>query len=71
MTYRFWPINDPNLEPAYLEYRNIFDSNKISNLKNMDLNGDTDGKSFTVDEPAWVSQEAQYAVDDITETDDK
>ncbi|MFZ3382802.1 MAG: hypothetical protein WA144_02635, partial [Candidatus Methanoperedens sp.] len=59
--------NDPNLEAAYLEYRNIFDSNKISNLKNMELNGDTDGKSYIVDEPAWVSQEAQYAVDDITE----
>ncbi|KPQ44454.1 MAG: hypothetical protein MPEBLZ_00974, partial [Candidatus Methanoperedens nitroreducens] len=56
---------DPNLEPAYLQYRDFFDSNKISNLKNMDLNGDTDKKSFTVDEPAWVSEEAQYAVDDI------
>ncbi|KAB2948082.1 MAG: hypothetical protein F9K14_02190 [Candidatus Methanoperedens sp.] len=58
---------DPNLEPAYLQYRDFFDSNKISNLKNMDLNGDTDKKSFTVDEPAWVSGETQYAVDDITE----
>ncbi|KAB2945528.1 hypothetical protein [Candidatus Methanoperedens sp. BLZ2] len=58
---------DPNLEPAYLQYRNIFDSNKISNLKNMGLNGDTDGKSFTVDEPSWVSGESHYAVDDITE----
>ncbi|MCX9089739.1 MAG: hypothetical protein OIN90_19510, partial [Candidatus Methanoperedens sp.] len=58
---------DPNLEPAYLQYRDFFDSNKISNLKNMGLNGDTDKKSFTVDEPAWVSEEAQYAVDDITE----
>ncbi|KPQ41667.1 MAG: hypothetical protein MPEBLZ_03781, partial [Candidatus Methanoperedens nitroreducens] len=58
---------DPNLEPAYLLYRVFFDSNKISNLKNINLNGDTDTKSYTVDEPEWVSEEAQYAVDDITE----
>ncbi|NJD54709.1 MAG: hypothetical protein FIB07_17855 [Candidatus Methanoperedens sp.] len=57
---------DPNLEPAYLLYRDLFDSNKLSNLKNINLNGDTDTKSITVDEPAWVSEEAQYAVDDIT-----
>ena len=65
VTYRF-DHNDPNLEPAYLQYRNIFDANKISNLKNTGLNGDTDEKSYTVDEPAWVADEAQYAVDDIT-----
>ncbi|MDL5502548.1 MAG: hypothetical protein QSU88_04960, partial [Candidatus Methanoperedens sp.] len=53
---------DPNLEPAYLLYRDFFDSNKISNLKNMGLNGDTDTKSYTVDEPTWVSGESQYAV---------
>ena len=44
---------------------------KISNLKNMDLNGDTDGKSYTVDAPAWVAEESQFAVDDITGHDEK
>lgn len=58
--------NDPNLEPAYLLYREFFDTNKISNLKNMGLNGDTGTKSYTVDAPTWVVDEAQYAVDDIT-----
>ncbi|MCX9029610.1 MAG: hypothetical protein OIN86_15700, partial [Candidatus Methanoperedens sp.] len=64
VTYRF-DHNDPNLEQAYLLFRKIFDDNKISNLKDTGLNGDTDVKSYT-DEPAWVADEAQYAVDDIT-----
>jgi hypothetical protein len=44
----------------------IFDANKDANLKNMDLNGDTDLKSYTVDTPAWVANESQFAVDNIT-----
>ncbi|MFA4957727.1 MAG: hypothetical protein WC556_12230 [Candidatus Methanoperedens sp.] len=65
VTYRF-TYTDSNLEPAYLDYRSIFDANKDANLKNMDLNGDTDIKSYTVDAPAWVAEESQFAVDDIT-----
>src|SRR3990172_8953505 len=66
VTYGFDHI-DPNLEPAYLQYRDFFDANKIPNLKNMDLNGDTGVKSYIVDEPAWVTDEAQYAVNYITD----
>ena len=47
VTYRF-DHNDPNLEEAYLQYRDLFDSNKISNLKDTGLNGDTDDKSYTL-----------------------
>jgi hypothetical protein len=32
----------------------------------MGLNGDTDLKSYTVDAPAWVADESQFVVDDIT-----
>lgn len=59
--------NDPNLEAPYLEYRDFFDATKISNLKDMGLQGDTGVKSYTVDAPAWVAVETQYAVNDITE----
>jgi len=65
VTYRFTQ-NDSNLEPAYLDYRSIFDANKDANLKNMGLYGDTDLKSYTVDAPAWVDEESQFTVDDIT-----
>jgi hypothetical protein len=65
VTYRF-TYADPNLEPAYVDYRPIFDANKDVNLKNMGLNGDTDLKSYTVDAPVWVADESQFAVDDIT-----
>jgi hypothetical protein len=65
VTYRF-TYNDPNLEPAYVDYRPVFDANKIANLKNIGLNGDTDLKSYTVDAPKWVAGESQFAVDDIT-----
>jgi hypothetical protein len=65
VTYHF-NYNDKNLEPAYLQYREIFDANKIPNLKNIDLNGQTDAKKYILETPAWVPAEAQYAVDDIT-----
>ena len=65
VTYRF-EHNDPNLEAAYLQYRDFFNATKIPNLKNIDLNGDTGAKSYTLDAPAWVNEEAQFAVDDIT-----
>jgi hypothetical protein len=65
VTYRF-EHNDPNLEAAYLQYRDFFENTKIPNLKNIDLNGDTGAKSYTLDAPAWVNEEAQFAVDDIT-----
>ena len=58
--------NDLNLEPAYVDYRPIFNANKDANLKNMGLNGDTDLKSYTLDAPAWVADESQFSVDDIT-----
>jgi hypothetical protein len=60
-------FKEPNyLDSAYVDYRSIFDANKDANLKNMDLNGDTDLKPYTVDVPAWVADESQFAVDDIT-----
>jgi hypothetical protein len=62
--YRF-TYTDSNLEPAYVDYRSIYDVNKDANLKNMGLNGDTDLKSYT-DAPPWVADESQFAVDDIT-----
>jgi hypothetical protein len=65
VTYRF-TYSDKNLQPAYVDYRSIFDAKKVSNLKNMGLNGDTDHKSYTLDAPAWVADESQFAVDDIT-----
>ena len=65
VTYRFGH-NDPNLEAAYLQYRDLFNTTKIPNLKNTDLNGDTGAKSYTLDAPSWVNEEAQFAVDDIT-----
>ncbi|HMB46541.1 MAG TPA: hypothetical protein VKL21_12050, partial [Candidatus Methanoperedens sp.] len=65
VTYRF-EHNDPNLEAAYLQYRDFYDAAKIPNLKNLDLNGDTGAKSYTLDAPAWVNEEVQFAVDDIT-----
>jgi hypothetical protein len=65
VTYRLG-YNDSNLEPAYVDYRSIFDANKEANLKNIDLNGDTDIKTYTIDVPAWVAVESQFAVDDIT-----
>jgi hypothetical protein len=66
VNYRF-TYTDPDLESAYVDYRSIFNANRDANLKNMDLNGDTDLKSYTVDAPAWVVDESQFAVDDITE----
>jgi hypothetical protein len=65
VTYRF-TYNDLNLEPAYVDYKLIFNANKDANLKNMGLNGDTDLKSYTLDAPAWVADESQFAVDEIT-----
>jgi hypothetical protein len=65
VTYRF-TYTDSNLEPAYVDYRSIFNANKDANLKNMGLNGDTDLKSYTLDASAWVADESQFAVDEIT-----
>lgn len=65
VTYHF-AHNDPNLEPAYIDYKLLFDVNKVANLKNMDLNGDTDLKFYPGDALAWVADESQYAVNDIT-----
>ncbi len=44
----------------------MFNSNKDANLKNMDLNGDTNLEPYTVDAPLWIADESQFAVDDIT-----
>jgi hypothetical protein len=62
VTYRF-TYTDRNLEPAYVDYRPIFDANKDANLKNIGLNGDIDLESYTLDTPVWVADESQFAVD--------
>jgi hypothetical protein len=67
---------DPQLEEAYMLYKSdVFDANKVSNLKNQGLSGDTDAQTYSSDSivpnfiayPGWLTGEAQSAVDDITE----
>ena len=67
---------DPQLEEAYDRYKSdVFDANMIGNLKNMGLSGDTDVRTYSSDTPApghiaypgWLTGEAQFAVDEITE----
>ena len=58
---------DPNLEQAYLNYKNnVFDPGKVSNIKNQDINGEIDTGTYTVDIPGWVETEVHDAVDEIT-----
>jgi hypothetical protein len=53
----------------------VFDSNKVSNLKNQGLSGNTDARTYSSNSPApnyiaspgWLPGEAQFAVDEITE----
>ncbi len=67
---------DSQLEEAYGRYKSeVFDANKMSNLKNMGLSGDTDALRYSSDTPSpgdieypgWLPGEAQLAVDEITE----
>ncbi len=66
---------DPNLEEAFLKYKEgFYVPNKIANIKNMGLNGDTDVKyysgnaeePFMVTVPSWVYLDARLAVYKIT-----
>ena len=59
---------DPNLEEAYQHYKaDIFDPGKESNIKNMELNNDNlDAMTYNPEAPSWVAEEAQAAVDEIT-----
>ncbi|MDP3106323.1 MAG: hypothetical protein Q8M95_17155 [Candidatus Methanoperedens sp.] len=68
--------SDPQLEEAYVRYKSdVFDANKVSNLKNQGLSGDTDARRYSSNSPApsyiaspgWLQGEAQFAVDEITE----
>ncbi|MBU4339325.1 MAG: hypothetical protein KKD46_00155, partial [Euryarchaeota archaeon] len=68
--------SDPQLEEAYVRYKSdVFDANKVSNLKNQGLSGDTDARRYSSNSPApnyiaspgWLPREAQDAVDEITE----
>ncbi|MDD5617129.1 MAG: hypothetical protein PHH85_13120 [Candidatus Methanoperedens sp.] len=67
---------DPQLEEAYVLYKSdVFDANKDKNLKSQGLSGDTDAETYSSDSPApnfiaypgWLTGEAQFAVDEITE----
>ncbi|MDP2845261.1 MAG: hypothetical protein Q8N79_04200, partial [Candidatus Methanoperedens sp.] len=67
---------DPQLEEAYVLYKSdVFDANKVSNLKNQGLSGNTDARTYSSNSPApsyiaspgWLPREAQDAVDEITE----
>ncbi|NJD76285.1 MAG: hypothetical protein FIB08_04210 [Candidatus Methanoperedens sp.] len=74
VTY-FSSRTDPNLEEAFLKYRDgFYVPNKNANIKNMGLNGDTDiqyysGNApvpFMVEVPDWVYLESRLAVNNIT-----
>ncbi|MBU4339665.1 MAG: hypothetical protein KKD46_01905, partial [Euryarchaeota archaeon] len=68
--------SDPQIEEAYVRYKSdVFDANKVSNLKNQGLSGNTDARTYSSDTPSpnyiaspgWLPGEAQFAVDEITE----
>jgi hypothetical protein len=67
---------DPQLEEAYVLYKSdVFDANKVSNLKNQGLAGDTDARTYSsnspppdnIASPGWLPGEAKDAVDEITD----
>jgi len=67
---------DPQVEEAYVRYKSdVFDANKVSNLKNQGLSGNTDARTYSssstppnhIASPGWLPGEAQFAVDEITE----
>ncbi len=67
---------DGQIEEAYDRYKSdVFEVNKVSNLKDMGLSGDTDARIYSSDTPSpgdiaypdWLTREAQSAVDEITE----
>jgi len=66
--------SDPQLEEANVRYKSdVFDANKVSNLKNQGLSGNTDARTYSsaapnyIASPGWLPGEAQFAVDEITE----
>lgn len=68
--------SDTQIEDAYVHYKSdVFDANKVSNLKNQGLSGNTDARTYSSNSPApnyiaspgWLPREAQDAVDEITE----
>lgn len=67
---------DAQLEEAYVRYKSdVFDANKVSNLKNQGLAGDTDARTYSsnspspdnIASPGWLPGEAKDAVDEITD----
>jgi len=67
---------DPQIEEAYVLYKSdVFDAQKVKNLKNQGLSGDTDAETYSSDSPVpnfiaypgWLTGEAQFVVDEITD----
>ena len=67
---------DMQLEEAFAKYKSgVFDVNKVGNLKDMGLSGDTDARAYSSDSPepgyiaypGWLTAEAQNAVNEITD----
>ncbi|HUW67102.1 MAG TPA: hypothetical protein VMW20_03545, partial [Candidatus Nanoarchaeia archaeon] len=58
---------DPNLEEAYTKYKDVFHANVRSFAENMYLSGDQKEETYLVTAPAWLDNEAQAAVDEITQ----
>ena len=58
---------DPNLEEAYTKYKEVFDANVRSFAENKDLSGDQKEETYPVTPPSWLDNEAQQAVDEITQ----
>src|SRR5665809_19313 len=58
---------DPNMEEAYTKYKEVFDANVRSFAENKDLSGDQELTPYLVTAPAWLNNEAQQAVDEITQ----
>jgi len=57
---------DPNLEEAYTKYKEVFDANVRSFAENKDLSGDQEVTTYKVTAQAWLDDEAQQAVAEIT-----
>jgi len=58
---------DPNLEEAYTKYKDVFHANVRSFAENKDLSGDQKEETYPVTPPSWLDNEAQQAVDEITQ----
>jgi len=58
---------DPNLEEAYTTYKEVFKDKVRAFAENKDLSGDQEVTPYPVTAPAWLDNEAQQAVDEITQ----